>query len=90
MMCARADGVALDGRDRVSRAIGRQLLRPQHSCPSQDGIQGRPELVRHRGEKLILEMVGLLGVLGHRLCANRTDDQALVGFAHLGHELFQL
>ena len=22
--------------------------------------------------------------------ANRADDQALVGFAHLGHELFQL
>ena len=55
-------GVALDGRQGVLRAIGRQLVRLQHPCPSHDGIQGRAELVRHRAEKLILEMVGPLGI----------------------------
>jgi hypothetical protein len=44
----------------VRRAVGRQLLRAQHLCPTKDGVQGRSEFVRDRGEELILELIGLL------------------------------
>jgi hypothetical protein len=43
--------------------------------------------MRHRREEFVLEMAGRLGLLGQRLCAHRSDDQVLVGFAHLGHAL---
>jgi hypothetical protein len=46
--------------------------------------------VRERREELVLQAVRLLGVLGHRLCKDRPDDQMFVRFAQLGHELFQL
>ena len=86
----QSDGVSLDRRDRVCRAVGRQLLRPQHARPPEHCIQRRSELVRHRREEVVLETVGLLGVFGHRLRANRRDDQMLVRFAQLGLELFNL
>ena len=85
-MCASAEALRPMAAIACS-ARGRQLLRLQHPCPSEDGIQGRPDLVRHHGEELILEMADRFGLLGQRLCTNRSDDQMLVGFAHLGHAL---
>jgi hypothetical protein len=34
-------------------------------------------------------MAGPLGLLGQRLCTNRSDNQMGAGFAHLGHALVQ-
>jgi hypothetical protein len=68
----------------VCRAIERQLRRLQDVCPSQDGIQGRPELVRHRGEKLVFDPVGVLGsslcrTLGGDIPDPADDERASVG-----------
>ena len=35
---------------------------PQHRHPAEDGVERRPQLVRQRGEELVLQPVGLLGV----------------------------
>jgi hypothetical protein len=46
--------------------------------------------VRNGGEKFVLAVVGLLRVLGFRVCQHGSDDQALVGLAQLGHEIVHL
>ena len=82
-MCARAVGVAPDRRDRAFRLRG-QLLRLENPGPSEDRTQGRPDFMRDRREEFVLEMARRLGLLAPRLCAHRSDDQMLVGFADLG------
>jgi hypothetical protein len=53
-------------------------------------LSGVSELVRDRGEEVVLETVGLLGVLFGSLCLNRGDDQSLVRFTQLDVELLNL
>ena len=52
--------VAIDALERVLASLRRQLAAPQQVHPADDGVERRAELVRERGEELVLQAVGLL------------------------------
>src|SRR5262249_55796103 len=54
--------VPADGVDALrQRRIGAPLL--EEARPADDGVEGRPELVRHRREELVLDAARLLGAV---------------------------
>jgi hypothetical protein len=83
MMCARAAAFRSIASRAVLLAARRQLFRHQHSRPAEHGVERRSELVRHRGEEVVLETIGLVGVFFGGLRLHRRDDQPLVRFAEL-------
>ena len=56
-------GVALDRLERLARLLGREVARAQHAGPSDHRRQRRAQLVRQRGQELVLGAVGGLGLL---------------------------
>ena len=53
--------VPADHFDRLLRACGGEGAALQHRHPAQDRVQRRPQLVRERGQELVLEPAGFLG-----------------------------
>ena len=54
------------------------LLRAQHVRPTEDGIEWRPQLVRHRRQELILQPVAFLGMTRARHARARAALDALL------------
>ena len=71
-------GVALDGVDALAEVLGRELVQAQELRPAEDGIERGAQLVRQRGEKLVLHDAGVLG-LGARGAFGLQQLSALVG-----------
>ena len=73
-------GVPDDRLQRSAHDGGIVLGSPEHLRPAQDGVQGRPELVRQGSEEVVLGAVRRLG-LGPRLPLS--SQQLLVGLLRL-------
>ena len=52
--------VAADDREAVTRSVGADAALLQHPRPAEDRVERRPQLVRQRGEELVLQAVGLM------------------------------
>ena len=59
-------GVAVDGVEALLDVLVVELARAEQSRPADDGVERRPQLVRERGEELVLHPAGRLG-LGSRI-----------------------
>ncbi len=54
--------IAADDVDRMTHAIRRMDIAFQHVNPAEDGVERRAQFVGERGQKLILQLVGLVRV----------------------------
>jgi hypothetical protein len=79
-------GVAVDRFDPSALLGGIEVAISQQARPAQDGIQRIAQLVRQRGQELVLELIGLLGLATGDLLPEE-DGPLLLHPEPLGHVL---
>jgi hypothetical protein len=75
-------GAALERLDGALLTVGVEHAALEQGNPSERGIERRPELVRQRREKIVLDAIGLLGQPARLLLPLERRHPLLFGTAH--------